>query len=59
MDKEIKEKWKEILRNYEKGGRISPHVFVTKTLWKIHISCWINKLLKWERRGGYEWVNNR
>ena len=58
MDEEIEEKWREILTNYKEGGRISPHVFATKTLWKIHLSRWINKLLKRSRRVGRECVDN-
>ena len=58
MDEEIEEKWREILANYEEGGRISPHVFATKKLWKTHLSRWINKKLKHARNIGYEWVDN-
>ena len=58
MNEEIEKKWREILANYEDGGRIFPHVFATKSLWNNHLSRWINKKLKRGRKMGYEWVDN-
>ncbi|KAM7518475.1 hypothetical protein LguiB_017437 [Lonicera macranthoides] len=58
MDEEIEEKWREIIASYEQGGRISPHVFATKNLWKYHLSRWVKKKIKLYRTGGKEWVDN-
>ena len=55
MDEEIEEKWMEIIATYEEGGRISPHVFATKNLWKIHLSRWIRKKEKLCRTRGRNW----
>ena len=55
MDEEIEEKLMEIITTYEEGGRISPHVFAMKNLWKIHLFRWIRKNEKLCTSRGRNW----